>query len=155
MSGLPIPNISKRSDRGVQLFFDTYYSRSINISDNDLNAIVAFFESRGFEYSASVAVSTVIIRQAKDSKVPVFKILDTLKTYEGTKLNSIVAEVLNYNRKRSSAIGFKKEKRGSKFESRNIIEGNVINTFESNINILDLSSTDITLDSDEITLDGE
>ena len=46
MSGLPIRNISNRSDEEVRLFFDRYYTRPINFNDNDLNSIVGFFESR-------------------------------------------------------------------------------------------------------------
>jgi hypothetical protein len=155
MSSLPIPNISKRSDRGVQLFFDTYYTKDINFSDNDLNAIIAFFESRGFDNSAAIAVSTSLLSQAKAQKIPVFKLIDTLKTYTGIQLSSIVAEILNFNRRRTSAIGFKREKNKLTIESRNIIEGNNQPTFSEVAPGLNLSSTEITLDSEEITLDGE
>lgn len=155
MSSLPIPNISKRSDRGVQLFFDTYYTKDINFTDNDLNAIIAFFESRGFDSSASIAVSNSLLTQAKAEKIPVFKLIDTLKSYTGLQLSTVVAEILNYNRRRTSAIGFKREKNISTLESRNIIEGNILSTFAEVAPGLNLSSTEVTLDSEEITLDGE
>ena len=35
MSGLPIKNISKRSDRDIQLYFDTYFTSNINFNDNE------------------------------------------------------------------------------------------------------------------------
>lgn len=123
MSSLPIPNISKRSDQGVQLFFDTYYNKPINFSDNELTAIISFFESRGFDNSAAVSVSSSLLSQAKAEKIPVFKLVDTLQTYTGIQLSSVVAEILNYNRRRTSAVGFKREKNVSTIESRNIIEG--------------------------------
>ena len=120
MSSLPIPNLSKR-DKGTSLYFDRYYTQPINFADSDLNAITAFFESKGFDATAAVAISVTLINQAKNDDVNVFTLLDTLNGYETVQLSTIVAEILNYNRKRTSVIGFKKENSFSKFESRNII----------------------------------
>ena len=69
MSSLPIPNISKRSDKGVQLFFDTYYNTQINLLDNELSVLISFFEEAGFEKTAAVAVGTVLLRQAKNENI--------------------------------------------------------------------------------------
>ena len=123
MSSLPIPNISKRSDKGVQLFFDTYYNTQINLSDNELSVVIAFFEDAGFDKTAAIAVSTLLLRQAKNESIKVFELLDTLKTLDGTRLSSIVAEILNYNRKRTSVVGFRKLKTTTTIETRNILEG--------------------------------
>lgn len=123
MSSLPIPNISKRSDRGVQLFFDTYYNTQINLSDNELSVVIAFFEEAGFDKTAAIAVSTLLLRQAKNESIKVFELLDTLKTLDGKRLSSIVAEILNYNRKRTSVVGFRKQKTTTTIETRNILEG--------------------------------
>ena len=123
MSSLPIPNISKRSDKGVQLFFDTYYNTQINLSDNELSVVIAFFEDAGFDKTAAIAVSTLLLRQAKNESIKVFELLDTLKTLDGTRLSSIVAEILNYNRKRTSVVGFRKLKTTTTTETRNILEG--------------------------------
>ena len=123
MSSLPIPNISKRSDKGVQLFFDTYYNTQINLLDNDLSVVISFFEEAGFEKTEAVAVGTVLLRQAKNENIKIFELIDTLKTLDGTKLSSVVAEILNYNRKRTSVVGFRKQKVKTTIESRNILEG--------------------------------
>lgn len=123
MSSLPIPNISKRSDKGVQLFFDTYYNTQINLSDNELSVVIAFFEEAGFDRTAAIAVSTLLLRQAKNESIKVFELLDTLKTLDGKRLSSIVAEILNYNRKRTSVVGFRKQKTTTTTETRNILEG--------------------------------
>lgn len=155
MSSLPIPNLSKKIDTGTQVFFDAYYTEPVNFSDNELNAVKAFFETRGFEESAALAVSITIIKQAKADNIKVFKILDTLKTYQKVQLNSIVAEILNYNRKRTSVVGFKKQTNVSLFESRNIIEtapNPVIINIDTQGNF---SSTGFTFDSEGITFDGE
>lgn len=123
MSSLPIPNISKRSDKGVQLFFDTYYNTQINLSDNELSVVIAFFEDAGFDKTAAIAVSTLLLRQAKNESIKVFELLDTLKTLDGKRLSSIVAEILNYSRKRTSVVGFRKLKTTTTIETRNILEG--------------------------------
>jgi hypothetical protein len=122
MSSLPIPNISKRSNKGVHLFFDTYYNTQINLSDNELSVVIAFFEDAGFDKTAAIAVSTLLLRQAKNENIKVFELLDTLKTIDSTRLSSIVAEILNYNRKRTSVVGFRKQKNAT-IETRNILEG--------------------------------
>lgn len=155
MSSLPIQNISKRSDRDVQLFFDTYFTKPVNFNDNDLNSVKAFFESRGFESAAAIAVSIPILNQAKADGVKVFQLLDTLKNISDLQLSSIVAEILNYNRRRTSVVGFRKQRDVSKFESRNVIEGSpapVVINIGTGTNF---SATGFTFDSDTITWDGE
>lgn len=155
MSSLPIENISRTSDKRTQVFFDTYYTTPVNFSDNDLSAVLGFFQSRGFDETSAKAVSITLLNQAKTDGIKVFKLLDTLKGIDTVQLSYIVAEVLNYNRKRTSVVGFKKERTTSKFEARNIIEGTpapvVIN---SNVST-NFSATGFTFDSDTITWDGE
>lgn len=155
MSSLPIQNISKRSDRDVQLFFDTYFTKPVNFNDNELTAVKAFFESRGFEESSAIAVSVPILNQAKADNVKVFELLDSLKNINDLQLSSIVAEILNYNRRRTSVIGFKRERDISKFESRNIIEGSPAPVIINIGTETNFSATGFTFDSDTITWDGE
>jgi len=120
-NSLPLQPVSKGSDKDVRQFFDKYFSRSVNIAQNDLDSVIGFFENRGFDASAALAVSVVLLDQAKRDGVKIFKLLDTLKVLNGTQLSVVVAEVLNYNRKRTSAIGFKRSSTVDKVEKRNII----------------------------------
>jgi hypothetical protein len=153
-SGLPVKNISKRSDEDVRYFFDRYYTKTINFNDNDLNSVVGFFESKGFDKSSAISVSVVLLQQAKLDNVKIFKLLDTLKGYKDLQLSAVVAEVLNYNRKRTSAIGFRRQNTENRLEKRNIIEGSpapvIINSEVEN----NFSATGFTFDSRTITLDG-
>jgi len=155
MSGLPLKSVSKRSDRDVRLFFDKYYTKEISFTDNDLNSVVGYFESKGFDTSSAIAVATVLLKQSKLDGVKVYQIIDTLKKYEDLQLSAIVAEILNYNRKRTSAVGFKRREQTNKAETRNIIEGSpvsvTINTEVEN----NFSATGFTFDSNTITWDGE
>lgn len=153
-SGLPIRNVSKRSDEDIRLFFDRYYTKPINFSDNDLNSIVGFFESKGFDKSSAVAVGITLLNQAKIDGIKIHKLLDTLNGYQDLQLSAVVAEVLNYNRKRTSAVGFKRTVVQNKLEKRNIIEGSpapvVINSAIQN----NFSATGFSMDSETITWDG-
>ncbi len=153
-SGLPVRNITKKSDEDVRLFFDKYLTKSINFNDNDLNSVVGFFENKGFDKSSAISVSIVMLQQAKLDNIKVFKLLDTLKGYQDIQLSAVVAEVLNYNRKRTSAIGFKKENTDNRLEKRNIIEGSpapvIINSEVEN----NFSATGFTFDSRTNTWDG-
>lgn len=153
-SGLPVKNVSKKGDDDVRLFFDKYYTKSINFNDNELNSVVGFFENKGFDKSSAVAVSIVLLQQAKLDNIKIYKLLDTLRNYQDIQLSAVVAEVLNYNRKRTSAVGFKRQNNENKLEKRNIIEGSpapvIINSeVESNF-----SATGFTFDSRSITWDG-
>jgi hypothetical protein len=153
-SGLPIRNVSKRSDDDVRLFFDRYYTKPISLNDNDLNSVVGFFESKGFDKSSATAVGVTLLNQAKLDGIKIYKLLDTLKKYEDLRLSAVVAEVLNYNRKKTSAVGFRKTTVTNKLEKRNIIEGSpaqvVINSEVQN----NFSATGFSFDSETITWDG-
>lgn len=120
-SSLPLTPVNKGSDKEVRLFFDRYFTKPLNVSSNDLDSVVGFFESRGFDKSAATSVAVVLLEQAKLDGVKVFRLLETLKGLQELQLSVIVAEVLNYNRKKTSTIGFKREAIVGKAETRNVI----------------------------------
>lgn len=120
-SNLPLQPIQKGSDKEINLYFDRYFTKPINVSSNDLDSVVGFFESRGFDNSAATSVSIVLLQQAKLDNVKVHKLLETLKGLKDLQLSVVVAEVLNYNRKKTSTLGFKREITTDKVERRNII----------------------------------
>ena len=154
-SGLPIRNISKKSDRDVTLFFDKYYSKPISLTDNDLTTVLGFFESRGFDKSAALSVATVLLNQAKTDGIEIYTLLQTLKGLDDLKLSAVIAEILNYSRKKTSAVGFKRDKTITKYEKRNIIEGTPEQVFINTNVETNFSATGFTFDSNTITFDGE
>ena len=106
MASLPSTNATEGSDKKVTDFFDKYYTKSLSFPTNDVNAVLGFFEKRGFSTSASAAVASILLSQAKLDSIPVFQLLDTLKGLQETQLSNVVAEILNYNRDRTSSIGY-------------------------------------------------
>lgn len=117
MSSLPKPE-QKSEDKVIE-FFDNYFTEKLSFPSNDVDAVVSFFTKRGFDKSAAVSTATVLLTQAKLDKVKVFKLVDTLKGLTDVQLSALVTEVLNYNRPRTSTLGYSTPVL-SKLEARNI-----------------------------------
>lgn len=120
MSSLPQSKPSNTSDKGVTNFFNNYFSKTLSFPSNQVDAVVTFFEKRGFDKSAAITVSTTLLQQAKVDNVNVFKILDTMKGLNELQLSAVVTEILNYNRARVSTLGYKRTEGADKHEKRNI-----------------------------------
>jgi hypothetical protein len=101
------------SAAGTKLFFDSYGRDPLEFNANDVSSAIGFFESKGFASDAALVVSTVLLKQAKLDGTPVFKILDTLKDFNGLQLSQLVGEILNNNRTATSTLGF----RATQFDS--------------------------------------
>ena len=120
MSNLPKQQATD-SAAEVKEFFNQYLTEKISYPANDVDAVIGFFENRGFEKSSAIAVSTALLQQAKIDNVKVFALIDTLKGLNKTQLSDIITNVLNYNREKISTLGFKVESKYERLEKRNII----------------------------------
>jgi hypothetical protein len=105
----------------MKSFFDRYYQNQITFSSNQIDAVVGFFRKRGFDEVAANSTSIVLLTQAKRDNVNPFKLIDTLKGLTDVQLSYIVAEVLNLNREKTSALGYKSTREVETTESRNIL----------------------------------
>lgn len=108
------------SGNQVKEFFNEYYSEPLSYPANQVDAVVGFFEKRGFDLSSASGVATVLLRQSKIDDVNVFTLLDTLKGLEDVQISQIVAEILNYNRQKCSTLGYKVSTI-TRVENRNIV----------------------------------
>lgn len=117
-SSLPI---SQNKDNKIKTFFDRYFTETISYPANEVDAVVAFFTKRGFDNQSAIAVSVVLLQQAKIDNVKIFKLLDTLKGLSDIEISSVVAEILNYNRSKVSTLGYKTENPVASSEKRNIL----------------------------------
>jgi hypothetical protein len=102
----------------VKEFFNQYLTEKTSYPANDVDAVIGFFENRGFEKSSAIAV---ILNQAKVDDINVFELIDTLKGINSTQMSDIIANVLNYSREKTSTLGFKVTSNYEKIEKRNII----------------------------------
>jgi hypothetical protein len=119
MASLPAPS-KQDSAAGTKLFFDRYGQQPLEFSANEVTAAIAFFQSRGFEDDAAILTAQVLLKQAKIDSVPVFKIIDTLKTFNGVQISALVAEILNNNRNSASTLGYRIDLVEKQNQTRNI-----------------------------------
>ena len=112
----------KTSDEKVKKLFGEYFTGTQNFPSNEVDAVVGFFENRGFEKVAAVSTATTLLSQARLDNVKVFELLDTLKGLEAVQLSAVVAQVINYNRPSTSTIGFTRDSQDNLTEKRNIME---------------------------------
>lgn len=119
MPSLPIP-AKQDSASGTKLFFDQYGQQPLEFAANEVTAAIGFFQSRGFDDDAATLTAQVLLKQAKVDGTPVFKILDTLKTFNGVQISAIVAEILNNNRNSTSTLGYRTEIIEKQNQTRNI-----------------------------------
>ena len=116
-----LPNTQKPdSSNEVKQFYNQYYTGFINFPSNEVDAVIGFFQSRGFEKTSAIAVGTAILQQAKIDEVNVFELIDTLKKQDTVQLSNVVTEILNYNRQKISTLGYRVVDIQNRTEARNI-----------------------------------
>ena len=111
-SSLPIePKNNRSNDKKVNQFFDSYFTKKLEFSSNEVTAVKGF----------ASAVSLVLLQQAKIDKVKVFALLDTMKNFSQNQLSDLVTEILNHNRLNTSVLGLRNNNSIVAIENRNII----------------------------------
>jgi len=120
MSNLPKQKPTPGSNEDVRQFFDKYFTKTVSYPASKIDAVVGFFENRGFDRTASIAVATVLLQQAKIDNVNIFELLDTLKGLTDLQLSAVVTETLNYSRPSTSSLGYRRTTATDTFETRNI-----------------------------------
>tara|TARA_Y200000002_G_scaffold363_1_gene380 strand:+ start:58516 stop:58887 length:372 start_codon:yes stop_codon:yes gene_type:complete len=117
---LPPKQDSSSSDK-VNRFFSTFYGYQLEFPSNDVDAVIGFLEKKGFDKISAQSTGSVLLRQAKIDGIKVFELLDTLKNLDKAQLSYTVAQVLNFNRQKTSTLGFKVENNQNPVEARNIM----------------------------------
>lgn len=107
---------------GTRLYFDQYGQAPLEFSATDVDSVVGFFKGKGFGDEAAQTTSMILLKQAKIDNMQVFKLLDTLKAFEGLQLSALVGEILNNNRANTSTLGFKMESVDKANQTRNIVQ---------------------------------
>jgi hypothetical protein len=102
-------------------FFDNYFTKELSFPSSQVDAVIAFFEKRGFEQTSAASVAAVLLKQAKLDNIPVFQLLESLGNLDQLKLNKIVLEVINANSPRTRELGVKTNTVYNTNESRNIV----------------------------------
>jgi hypothetical protein len=101
-SNLPI-NI-KITDSATSAF-NSYTERLQETDPTVYGAMVGFFGKRGFDVASAESVATILYSQSKKDGYQPMQILDTLKGFDDAELSALIAEILNYNRYKTSNLG--------------------------------------------------
>lgn len=118
-TNLPLPN-TVDSAQFTKQFFDSYGVEPLEFPGQDVESAVAFFQTRGFDRDASEITAMVLLKQAKLDGVPIFKLLDTLKTVDNFQIGALIAEILNNNRPSSSVLGYRTSPNTKDLKVRNV-----------------------------------
>lgn len=118
VTNISTPNDSAESTRE---FFNRYFSEVIAFPSNQVDAVVGFFENKGFERAASASIASVLLEQSKIDNINVFDLLENLKSFDKIKLTALVTAILNSNRSAISKLGYREENTPTTFEARNIL----------------------------------
>jgi hypothetical protein len=120
MNNLPTPN-TQDSSVNVRQFFDKFFVNKVSFPSDQIDAVVGFFISNGFDQSSANNTAMVLLNQAKADSVNVFQLVDTLKTLDNVQLSQVVAEILNAYREKISMLGYRVAPLVDTYEVRNIL----------------------------------
>lgn len=112
--------LSQDSAKETKQFFDRYFTKQINLTSNEVDSVVGFFTKRKFTQDAAISVATVILQQAKAENKNVFALIDTLTGLTEVQLSQLVSAILNNNRSKISALGYKSNFEKLTTENRNV-----------------------------------
>lgn len=151
--------LNQRNDsaEATKQLFNRYFTQTVSYPSAEVDAVVGFFEKRGFDTLAAFSVASVVLQQAKQDKVKVFDLLDTLKGFDKVELSNLVLVIVNQNRSKVSKIGIKDTNVEGRvyFEARNIIDIETLVNVESQVSgDKEFSSSTSTFDTDKLTWDG-
>jgi hypothetical protein len=103
-SNFPNERAKQSSDQTVEIF-NNYYKQPITLNSNDLIVMTGFFEKRGFEPVAAESAATAVLTQALQDGYNAMQVMDTLGGLTSVEISGLVAEILNFNRIKTSLIG--------------------------------------------------
>ena len=90
-------------------YYKNFFELDINYNPEEVDATIGYFLKRGFDKVAAINTASVLLQQAKIDNLNVQQLLDTLTGVTDVQLSVIVAQILNINRSKTSAIGFAKK----------------------------------------------
>ena len=103
-------------------YFNNFYNLEISYNPSEVDAVIGYFLKRGFEKVSAINTASVLLQQAKIDELNVQELIDTLKGVTDVQLSLIVAQILNFNREKTSVLGFRDESsKFELFEQRNVV----------------------------------
>lgn len=103
-------NLPKKSSAGSSSDqtisqFENYNDKPVELNQNTLTAMIGFLVNRGFSKESSETISLTILTQAKRENYNPMALIETMKKLNDNEMSAIIAEVLNFNRFKTSMLG--------------------------------------------------
>jgi len=103
-------NIPKTSNNGSSSDLSnkrltTYNDVDIQLDNETLTAMKGLLASNGFSEESAENISITIMIQAKRDNFNPMNVLDTMRVLGAIELSQFVAEILNFNRYKTSVLG--------------------------------------------------
>jgi len=103
-------------------YFNNFYNLEISYNPGEVDAVIGYFLKRGFGQVSAINTASVLLQQAKIDNLNVQQLIDTLKGVTDVQLSLIVAQILNFNRTKTSVLGFRDEtSQSALFDQRNVV----------------------------------
>jgi hypothetical protein len=100
---------SSNSSNSMVRAYDAYVNAPLELETGTLAAMKGFLASKGFDENSAESISVIIIKQAKKDGYNPMRIIDTLKGLDNVEISALVSEILNYNRFKSSFLGYARQ----------------------------------------------
>lgn len=120
-NNLPTPQSVSDSSKSTLQVFDAYTTAPLNIETTTYDAMTGFFTTRGFGEDAARSMAYIIIKQSVLDNIKPFELIQTLKGLSDVELSSLITEILNYNRFKTSSLGVATPFTTSQEVARNIV----------------------------------
>lgn len=101
----PVPPPSQGNVNSLVNTFNSYYEFPIQLDSATFNAMVGFFEKKGFDKISSQSITTVMMSQALQDNINPMTIIDSLNGVASADLSELATQILNYKRFKSSYLG--------------------------------------------------
>ena len=122
MSKATSDSTNKTSTELTTEFFNNFYNLEISYNPSEVDAVIGYFLKRGFDQTAAINTASVLLQQAKIDELNVQQLIDTLKGVTDVQLSLIVAQILNFNRSKTSVLGFRDNAGQTEtFDQRNVV----------------------------------
>jgi hypothetical protein len=120
ITNLPTP-AQAASETEIKQFFDKFYTTEVSFPAAEIDAVIGFFQRREFDITSARSIAIVLLNQARSDDVNVFTLLETLKSIPTMQLSSVVAQILNSYREKTSLVGYRTSISDNSYETRNIL----------------------------------
>lgn len=117
-SNIPSEKTSNATLKG----FEKYTSSPLELNSSVFAAMKGYFTNHGFGDVSAESITITLMSQAQSDGYNPMQILDSLRGLSNVELSALVSEILNYNRYKSSSLGFAAPITKNLTVSRNVLE---------------------------------